>query len=196
MFLGEPPQSDLLERFYEKERRDDGYVRNTTRVWCWRPDVLRAFYDARAVLMADSELSWADAAVLFAAAAAAREDSYCALHWGGQVAADFGTDTAVAVVRDDLLAVDPRVAALAGWARRVARDPNAVTAQDVDELRAVGLTDKAVCEATMLVAWRVAFLTVNDALGAAPDAELAAAVPPELRAAVTFGRPPVDVGVR
>jgi hypothetical protein len=39
-------------------------------------------------------------------------------------------------------------------------------------------------------------LTVNDALGAAPDAELAAAVPPELRAAVTFGRPPVDVGVR
>jgi hypothetical protein len=35
----------------------------------------------------------------------------------------------------------------------------------------------------------VAFSTVNDALGAQPDAELAQSLPSEVREAVTYGRP-------
>ena len=35
----------------------------------------------------------------------------------------------------------------------------------------------------------MAFSTVNDALGLRPDAELAASVHPEVRAAVSYGRP-------
>ena len=42
---------------------------------------------------------------------------------------------------------------------------------------------------TTFVALRLAFATVNDALGAQPDAELAAGAPPAVAAAVTFGRP-------
>jgi alkylhydroperoxidase family enzyme len=192
MFLGEPPRSDLLDAVYDEERRRDGYVRNTTRIWGWRPDALRAFYDARAVVLTGCELSWRDATVLFAAAASARKDSYCALHWGQQVATELGTDSAVAVLRNDPDPVDDRVAALARWAHLVASDPNSVTSRDVDALRAVLTTDKAVFEATMLVAWRIAFLTVKDALGAAPDAELAASVPAELLAVVTYGRAPAQ----
>jgi hypothetical protein len=39
------------------------------------------------------------------------------------------------------------------------------------------------------VALRIAFSTVNDALGAQPDAGMHATVPPDVRDAVTFGRP-------
>jgi hypothetical protein len=43
---------------------------------------------------------------------------------------------------------------------------------------------------TVFVALRVALSTVNDALGVAPDTELAAGLPPAVRRAVSFGRPP------
>jgi hypothetical protein len=39
------------------------------------------------------------------------------------------------------------------------------------------------------VALRLAFSTINDALGAQPDGALARALPPEVRQAVTYGRP-------
>jgi hypothetical protein len=44
----------------------------------------------------------------------------------------------------------------------------------------------------LFVGLRVAFSTVNDALGARPDRELHAALPAEIRDAVTFGRPVAD----
>ena len=59
-------------------------------------------------------------------------------------------------------------------------------------LRAVGFDEGQIFAITTFIALRLAFSTVNDALGAQPDAVLAAAVPPEVHAAVTFGRPADD----
>ena len=42
----------------------------------------------------------------------------------------------------------------------------------------------------MFVAFRLAFSTVNDALGAVPDKQLADAAPEPVRAAVSYGRAP------
>ena len=42
---------------------------------------------------------------------------------------------------------------------------------------------------TAFVALRLAFSTINDALGAQPDAQLAQSLPREVREAVTYGRP-------
>lgn len=79
--------------------------------------------------------------------------------------------------------------ALARWARLVARDPNATTEADVQALRDVGFDDRQVFAATTFVALRIAFSTVNDALGALPDRRLADDAPPAVRAAATYGRP-------
>jgi hypothetical protein len=64
----------------------------------------------------------------------------------------------------------------------------------VDALRAAGFDDGQVFAHTLFVALRLAFSTVNDALGATPDEELAARVPHELRVAVGYGRRPGSVG--
>ena len=69
------------------------------------------------------------------------------------------------------------------------RDPNGATATHVDDLRKAGLSDREIFEATAFIALRLAFSTVNDALGARPDEQLVAAAPPEVRAAVAYGRP-------
>jgi alkylhydroperoxidase family enzyme len=78
---------------------------------------------------------------------------------------------------------------MAAWARKVARDPNATTPADVAELRDAGLDDGQIFAITAFVALRLAFSSINDALGAQPDAQLAQSLPAAVRDAVTYGRP-------
>lgn len=82
-----------------------------------------------------------------------------------------------------------RERALARWARRIVADANATTPADVTELEAAGLSHQEIADATIFVAFRTAFSSVNDALGASPDRELAEAAPEPVRRAVSFGRP-------
>ena len=67
-------------------------------------------------------------------------------------------------------------------------DPNGTTAADLDDMRTCGFTEREVFEATTFAAFRLAFSTVNDALGVHPDLQLALSVDPQVRDAVTFGR--------
>ena len=189
MFLSDPPASDLAEALYDEDRESDGYVMNATRLWCWRPDVLQAFFGVHSVLSDGSGLSRADQAVLSAATAAARSDSYCALAWGTRLARHVGPEAAAEVMNGSDEGLDPRAAVLAGWARQVAVDPGATTPADISRPHEAGLTDQQIFEATMLIAWRMAFTAVNAAL-AQPDAPLAEAAPAAVRAAVSYGRPP------
>ncbi len=196
MFLSDPPASDLADALYQGDRESDGYVMNLTRLWCWRPDVLKAFTDVRGVLSSACGLSAADLAVLFAATAAARSDSYCGLAWGTSLATHAGPDAAAQVMSGRADGLDPRAAVLASWARQVALDPGGTTPADISRLHDAGLTDQQIFEATVLVAWRMAFTAVNAALGAQPDAQVAEAAPAAVRAAVSYGRAPAAVPSR
>jgi uncharacterized peroxidase-related enzyme len=172
--------------------KTDGFVGNVTRLWCWRPDVLESFSALRGQLMRESALSEREWAVLVVATAVQRGDSYCALAWGSRLARLADSDTAAAVIEGDLAAasLSSRETALAEWARRVVAEPNAIVTADVERLREVGLDDGEIFEATAFVAFRLAFSTVNDALGAAPDRQLARDAPERVRKAIDFGRPP------
>ncbi len=190
-FLGEAPPSEAKEAAFAGSRDDDGYVSNWTRMWCWRPDLLRAFAELRASLMGSSALADRDWAVLVTATAAERNDSYCSLAWGSRLAKLSDDATAAQVIAGDPApTLSEREAALANWARQVVRDPNATTEGDVARLRELGLGDQEIFEATAFIAFRLAFSAINDALGAAPDKQLADAAPGLVRAAVDYGRSP------
>jgi alkylhydroperoxidase family enzyme len=123
--------------------------------------------------------------------AATLSDSYCSLAWGPRLAELSDDETASQILSGDPAPGLPdREAALAAWARQVVRDPNATTSDDVVQLREVGLGDREIFEATSFIAFRLAFSTVNDALGAAPDKQLVDEAPELVRAAVSYGRPP------
>jgi alkylhydroperoxidase family enzyme len=189
MFLP-PAASEAAARIYETEAAADGYVMNATRLWAWRPEVMQGFIDLRRGLREGSTLTPRDFSVMVCAAAAELGDAYCALAFGHRLAGDAGPELAAAVLRDQPHpGLTARDRALAGWARRVVRDPNRTTAADVDALRAAGLGDREIFDATAWIAFRIAFSTVNDALGARPDWQLRDEVPAEVRAAVAFGRP-------
>lgn len=191
MLLDESPPSEDRDAAYADDRESDGYVWNVTRLWGWRADVYRDFAALRATLMGSSSLTDRDWAVLVTAAASQLGDSYCALAWGAKLSGLTDAETAGRLVANEPApALSEREQALAAWARRMVDDPNATTAEEVTRLRAVGLGDKEIFEATAFVAFRLAFSTVNDALGVAPDRQLADAAPAPVRDAVRFGRPP------
>jgi uncharacterized peroxidase-related enzyme len=190
-FIGDPPPSEATEAAYDADRDSDGYVSNLTRLWSWRLDLYKSFAALRADLMEASALTPRDFAVLVTATAAERRDSYCSLAWGPRLGRLSDAETAAQVIAGAPAAgLSEREAALAAWAREVVRDPNGTTQADVARLREVGLGDREIFEATAFVGLRLAFSTINDALGAAPDRQLADEAPDPVRAAVTFGRAP------
>jgi uncharacterized peroxidase-related enzyme len=194
VFVKPPEESAAVTAFYEKLRAEDGYVMNFERIWAWRPEVSAALTAARMKLNEQTSLAARERAVLVCATARTLGDSYCALAWGTRLAAASDPEAAAALLETgDAAALTPRERALARWARRVVDDPNAATAGEVADLVRAGLSEQEVVDATIFVALRVAFSTVNDALGARPDAQLAAAAPGPVRRAVRYGRP-VDAG--
>jgi uncharacterized peroxidase-related enzyme len=189
MFLEEPPNSEARSALYQRDAADDGYVANFTRLWAWRPDVFDAFSRLRNLLTEQAALSLRERAILVCATAANLGDSYCALAWGTRLASETDPNTAAQVAqRKEPAELTARERVLATWAGQVVLKPNAITAEDVAGLRAAGLTDQEIFDVTVFVAFRVAFSTVNDALGARPDWQLAAAAPAALRDAVRYGR--------
>jgi len=190
MFISEPTTAEA-SAFLEKDRAATGYVMNLERAWAWRPDVAEAFVALRKRLTDQSSLAPREIALLVCTTARVLGDSYCSLAWGSKLAELAGAGLAAEVLRgSDSDTLSTRERALKRWAEQVVRDPNEATMQQMDELRAAGLSDREIFEATVYVAFRLAFSTVNDALGAQPDQQLVAAAPPEVRAAVVYGRPP------
>ncbi|TFV63563.1 UNVERIFIED_ORG: hypothetical protein E4P37_14395 [Bacillus sp. AZ43] len=188
-FLGPHAPSEAAERLFADDREESGYVMNLSHAWAHQPEAHDALMDLVRQAAAAAGLSFRQRGVLVAACAGALGDPHCSLAWGSRLAGQVGDDVAAAVLRGDDSGLEPGDAALARWARRLVRDPSATTPADVQALRDAGFDDAQVVALTLYAALRIAFSTVNDALGARPDRALADAAPGAVRAVVTYGRP-------
>jgi alkylhydroperoxidase family enzyme len=187
-FLADPPVDDLVDQMYASDLEGQGYVANLTRVWAQSPETLGVLSYALKLATDLSGLVPVERNLVVTAAASALGDAYCSLAFGSKLAASVGADITAAIVRGDDRRLTQRGRLLASWARQVADDPNGTTAEQVEALREGGFDDRQVFGLTFFVALRVAFSTVNDALGATPDPELLDRTPDQLEEAVTFGR--------
>jgi alkylhydroperoxidase family enzyme len=188
-FLEEAPSSSGAQRLFDDDVKGLGYVMNSSRLWAHDPEALDALSDLLNHVTRAGSLTHRQRAILIASCASTFGDSYCSLAWGKKLADDAGAEVAGRLLRGDDASLAGPDRALARWARRLAGDPNTTTAADVGLLRDEGFDDAKIFAITVYVALRLAFSTVNDALGARPDRQLGAAVPAEVRDAVDFGRP-------
>ncbi len=161
---------------------------NLTKVWAHLPATADALFDLIGQTGEAGSLTLRQRGILIASCASTLGDSYCSLAWGTKLAGVAGDGVAGAVLRGDDDELEPADRALARWARLITRDPNATAAPDVQTLRDAGFDDAQILAITTFVALRIAFSTVNDALGANPDRALLNAAPPAVRDAVTYGR--------
>jgi alkylhydroperoxidase family enzyme len=176
---------------YDEDVADDGFVWNLTRVWAYQPETQQGLFSLMGDAISPSGLSTRQRGILVAATASTLGDSYCSLAWGGKLAKRTDPATAAGVLTGTDAGLTAQEAAMAAWARLVADDSNSTTPADVERLRSAGFDDAQIFAITAFVALRIAFATVNDALGARPDAELVATLAAEVRAAVDYGRRPL-----
>jgi uncharacterized peroxidase-related enzyme len=188
-FLEEPPVSPETQELFDEDLADDGFVWNVSRLWAHQPDTLKQLFELMSGAFRASGLTFRQRGILVTAAASTLGDSYCSLAWGGKLAKATDAGLAAGVLSGGDAGLTDQEKAIAEWARKVASDPNATTQADIQALRDRGLDDGQVFAITAFVALRLAFSTINDSLGAQPDAELDRSLPREVRAAVTYGRP-------
>jgi alkylhydroperoxidase family enzyme len=151
---------------FDQDVQGLGYVMNASALWAHDPAALDGLSDLLGHVTPAGSLTYRQRAILVTSCASALGDSYCSLAWGSKLAAEAGADVAEGVLCGDDTPLDDSERALARWARQLARDPNTTTAGDVQSLRAAGFDDAQIFAITVFVAVRIAFSTVNDALGA------------------------------
>jgi alkylhydroperoxidase family enzyme len=101
-------------------------------------------------------------------------------------------DTVRAIVADHRAAgLDPVDVAVMDLAEKVAQDATSVVEADIDRLRSLGLSDTEIFDVVAAAAMRCFFSKTLDGLGTRPDARYAD-LDPELRDALTVGRPIAD----
>jgi len=188
-FLAEPPVSPQVQALYDEDLAGGGYVSNGSRLWAHQPETRKGLFELMSQAFRPSGLTFRQCGILVTAAASALGDSYCSLAWGAKLGQASDAAIAAGVLNGSDAGLTGQEKAMAAWVRKVARNPNATTPADVQALRDAGLGDGQIFAITAFVALRLAFSTVNDSLGAQPDAELAQSVPREVREAVAYGRP-------
>ena len=157
-------------------------------VFAHRPDVYAAWRQLLGAITAEMDERLYELVTL--AAAGSLRSSYCALAHG-QVLLDrhvSEADLLTLALDPDSAPLTPVESAAMRFARKIVEDATAVSAEDVAELRALGLSDAEIFDIAAAAAARSFFSKTLDALGVQPDADYAA-LAPELREALVTGRP-------
>jgi alkylhydroperoxidase family enzyme len=189
-FLEEPPINPQTQALFDEDVEESGYVWNVSRLWAYQPDTMGHLFELMSEAFKPSRLDFRQRGILVSAAASTLGDSYCSLAWGGKLSGAADPTIAVGVLKGTDAGLTAQEKAAASWARKMVTDPNATTPEDLQKMRDTGLTDKQIFAITAFVALRVAFSTINDALGVGPDAQLVESLPTPVTESVTYGRLP------
>ena len=195
-FLTTPADSTAsgeVAELYAADRARQGYVANYTKVFALRPEVYRAWAGLNGAIKSGMDLRHYELATL--AAARRLRSTYCALAHGTILRDKFFDAPTVQRIATDHrdAGLDATEVAIMDFADKVARDATAITAGDVDQLRAHGLSDVDVFQVALAAAARCFFSSVIDAVGAEPDSTYHVSVESELRRVLTVGRAIADV---
>jgi uncharacterized peroxidase-related enzyme len=194
MFIGAPDEASVdgdVATWYQRQREAWGYLPNYAPAFATRPDVAEAWNTLNNTIRRPMDRRRFELATI--AAARAYRSTYCTAAHCKFLRDDCGDEAAMRAVADPSgTDLDPTDRAVVDFATQVARDASAITADDVERLRAHGLDDAEIVDVVLAAAARGFFTKVLDALGVQADPQLGATFDPEVRRQVTVGRPIAD----
>jgi uncharacterized peroxidase-related enzyme len=179
----------LTAEIYESERAKWGFLPGFVQAFSHHPEIYRAWQALIGEVYGGMDRRRCELATL--AAARTLRSTCCAVAHGKTLRDRFLPSAQVIdVMRDHHHAgLDEAEVVVMDFAERVAREPAAVTREEVDRLRSNGLSDREIFDVVVAVGARAFFATVIEALGTTAEPELVAKLEPELVDALTVGRP-------
>lgn len=188
----EDAATGAVAEYYQQQRAGWGFLPNYAGAFASRPDVAQAWNTLNSTIREGMDRRRFELATI--AAARALRSTYCTAAHSKFLRDVCGDEqTLVALAQDPTgasLGVQDR--AVYRFATKVATDAASVSQQDVDELRAAGLSDAEIADVVFAASARSFFTRVLDGLGAQLDAQTAGAFAPELLGSMLVGRPPAD----
>jgi uncharacterized peroxidase-related enzyme len=180
--------TDATAELYARERHRVGHVPRYARAFGARP----AVYDAWRLLIRELTQTMPPRRFELVTLVAARElrSTYCSVAHGTILAELLPPDDVARLARGDVPdALDDQERAVVAFAGKAALAAADITAEDVEGLRRHGLDDEEILDVVLATAARCFFSTVLDATGTLADAAFAQRMTPDLREALTVGRP-------
>lgn len=154
-------------------RNEHGEIPAFPRMLANKPAVLKAAVGQFGEVMFGGDLDPTLKQLAFVVVAQQNASAYCAATHGEQLAGGLGLSASqvAEIAAGDDSALTERQRAVAAFARRVASDSSAVSAADLETLRAVGFDDADIVELVAATAQANFANTVADVTGITPDDE-------------------------
>jgi len=172
-----PDEADgAVKAMYDAAEASEGYLPNQVQLFSLNPAARDAWRQLVAAINAEMDHRRYELVTL--AAAATVRCRYCvSAHAAVVMESDYFDRAQVEEIARDFRSadsLDARDKEIMVFAEKMALDANRVAPEDVDHLRAHGLTDKEIFDITLAAAARVFYSKVLQAMDAEPDAALAA----------------------
>ena len=179
---------DELQKLYEANKQERGYLPNYVRAFSHRPDVMMAWGNLIGSLSNNTSVRRYELVTL--AAAKALRSSYCMLaHASVLSKEEFSTEELTQISEAyETANLTPAEVAMMAYAEKIVYNATAITQEDIDNLRHHGFVDAEIFEIAATAAARCFFSKTLDALGIEPD-QIYQQLDSELRSALTVGRP-------
>ena len=172
-----PEEADgAVKAMYDAAEASEGYLPNQVRLFSLNPAARAAWRQLVEAINADMDHRRYELVTL--AAAATVRCRYCvSAHAAVVMESDYFDRAQVEEIARDFRSadsLDARDKEIMVFAEKVALDANRVAPEDVDHLRAHGLSDGEIFDVTLAAAARVFYSKVLQAMDAEPDEALAA----------------------
>ncbi|MEQ8674625.1 MAG: peroxidase-related enzyme [Aggregatilineales bacterium] len=176
-----------VQKMYEENRAEVGYVPNYVKAFSHRPDVMKAWGQLLGTIRSNTDARRYELVTL--AAAHALKSSYCMLAHGSIMLKDIFSAEQLTLIAQDYRTAEltPAEVAMMAFAQQIVRDATAVTQDHIDTLHQHGFSDLEIFEISTITTARCFFSKTLDALGAKPD-EAYLALDENLRHTLTVGR--------
>lgn len=188
--IPEDEATDDVAEMYARDRSGWGFLPDFTQVFSHHPDAFAAW--RQLITAIQGQMNRRRCELVTLAAAKTLRSSYCSTAHGKLLAERwYDQPTVLAMIQDHHTAgLDDIDVAIMDFAEKVASDPTAITADDVDGLRRLGLSERDILDVVLAVAARAFFATVIESMAAGPDPELMEPLNVDLREALLVGRRP------
>lgn len=144
-----------LQKLFAKARERIGFVPNVFRAYAWRPERFRPWFQHFRDLHEGSDnLSSAEREMIAVAVSMANSCLYCLVAHGAALREQLGDPVLADRITLDYRRADisPRQRAILDWAVRITVEPTSCEPEQLDELRAHGLTEEEIWDVAEVAA--------------------------------------------
>jgi len=145
-----------LSEMYAELVKKRGKVSNILKVHSLNPEAMEAHLDLYMTIMfGKSGLSRAEREAIAVVVSAANDCAYCVNHHTEALKHYIKDDETLEMLTsaDGLETLEPRLSNIVRHAEKLTSAPSAMTESDLDELRAVGLSDRDILDLTLIVGY-------------------------------------------